>query len=123
MRHPSEKLKKKLKLVYLAYSKKNFYWRQHLSKITLQMGYVPLNPFMISDYFLLDSLPRDKVRLANNNLIMKVDELWVVGDISNGVIAEIKLAEELNKKIRYFSTDGLPKKLREVKKENLKLEK
>jgi len=123
MRRCTDKLKKKLKLVYLAYSKKNFYWRQHLSKITLQMGYVPLNPFMISDYFLLDSVPRDKVRLANNNLIMKADEIWVIGDISDGMAVEIKLAKKLNKKLRYFSTDGLPKRLKEVKKENLKLEK
>ncbi len=123
MKHPAEKLRKKLKLVYLAYSKRNFYWRQHLSKITLIMGYVPLNPFMIFDYFLLDSLPRDKIRLANNNLIMKVDELWVIEDISDGMAAEIKLAEKLNKKIRYFSTDGLPKKLKEVKKGDLEAEK
>lgn len=69
MIHPVDKPKKKIKLVYLAYSKRNFYWRQHLSKITLKMGYLPLNPFMIFDYFLLDSLPRDKVRFANNNLV------------------------------------------------------
>jgi hypothetical protein len=123
MPHPSDKLRQRLKLVFLAYSKKNFYWRQHLSKIALQMGYVPLNPFMLFDYFLLDILPRDKVRLANNNLIMIADELWVIGDISDGVAAEIKLAKELNKKIRYFSTDGLPKRLKEVKKGDLKMEK
>lgn len=87
------------------------------------MGYVPLNPFMLFDYFLLDGLPRDKVRLANNNLVMFADELWVIGDISDGVEAEIKLAKELNKKVRYFSVDELPKKLKEVKGNNLKIEK
>ena len=123
MKHPADKLKKRLILVYLAYSKKNFYWRQHLSKIVLRMGYVPLNPFMIFDYFLLDALPRDKVRLANNNLIMRVDEIWVVGDISDGVAAEIRLARKLKKKIRYFSTNSLPQKLNEVKKIDLEIEK
>ena len=123
MGHPSDKLRKKLKMVFLAYSKKNFYWRQHLQKITLKMGYVPLNPFMIFDYFLLDSLSRDKVRLGNNNLIMIADELWVIGDIPDGVVAEIRLAEELGKKIRYFSIENLPKKLKEVRKSDLKIEK
>lgn len=123
MSHLADKLKKKLKLVYLAYSKKNFYWRQHLSKIALSMGYIPLNPFMIFDYFLLDSLPRDKIRLANNNLIMKADELWAIGDISDGVAAETRLAIKLNKKIRYFSLDSLPEKLKEVKKGDLEIEK
>jgi len=87
------------------------------------MGYAPLNPFMIFDYFLLDTLPRDKVRLANNNLIMRADEVWVIGDISDGVAAEIKLAKRENKKIRYFSTDDLPKRLKKVKKEDLEVEK
>jgi hypothetical protein len=123
MAHPSDKLRKKLRIVFLAYSKKNFYWRQHLQKITLEMGCVPLNPFMTFDYFLLDSLPRDKVRLGNNNFIMAANELWVIGDISDGVAAEIKLAEELNKKTRYFSVDGLPEKLIEVERCDLKLEK
>jgi hypothetical protein len=123
MKHPADKLRKKLKLVYLAYSKRNFYWRQHISRLALKMDYVPLNPYMLFDYFLLDSLPRDKIRLTNNNLIMKVDELWVIGDISDGVAAEIKLAEKLNKKIRYFSIDGLPKRLKEVKKGDLEAEK
>jgi len=123
MGHPSDKLRKKLKMVFLAYSKKNFYWSQHLQKITLKMGYVPLNPFMIFDYFLLDSLSRDKVRLGNNNLIMIADELWVIGDIPDGVVAEIRLAEELGKKIRYFSIENLPKKLKEVRKSDLKIEK
>jgi hypothetical protein len=122
MVHPADKLRKKLKLVFLAYSKKNFFWRQHLSKIVLKMGYVPLNPFMCFDYFLLDSVPRNKIRLANNNLIMNADELWVIGDISDGVVAEIRLAKELKNKIRYFSTDSLPEKLKEVKSYNLKLE-
>lgn len=123
MAHLADKLRKKLKIVFLAYSKKNFYWRQHLQKIALEMGYVPLNPFMTFDYFLLDSLPRNKVRLGNNNLIMIADELWVIGDISDGVIVEIRIAKELNKKIRYFSVDGLPKKLIKVKRGDLKIEK
>ena len=105
MDHPADKLRKKLKIVFIAYARENFCWRQHLSKIALIMGYVPINPFMSFDYFLLDTLPRNKIRLANNNLIMKADELWLVGEVSDGIAAEIKLAKELNKKIRHFSIE------------------
>ena len=32
----------------------------------------------------------------------RADELWVFGKISDGVMAEIKLAKKLGKPIRYF---------------------
>lgn len=116
MIHPSNKLRKKLKLVYLAYAKENFYWRQHLSSLVLKKGYVPLNPFMLFDYFLQDMVERNKVRLANNNLIRIADEVWIIGKISDGVAAEIRLAKELKKPVKYFSTKDLPKKLKETHK-------
>jgi len=54
---------------------------------------------------------------------MITDEVWVIGGISDGVMAEISLAEKLNKRIKYFSTANSPRKLKEVKKGDLKLEK
>jgi len=92
----------KMELVYPAYSKHNFYFRQHISKYVLEQGYVPLNPFMIFEYFMLDTVDRDLIRNANNNLVRRADQLWVFGEISDGVLAEIKLAKELEKPIRYF---------------------
>lgn len=58
---------------------------------------------MIFEYFLLDSVERDTVRNANNNLVIRANELWVFGPVSDGVLAEIKLAKKLQKPIRYFS--------------------
>ncbi len=63
---------------------------------------VPLNPFMLFDYFLLDSVERDLIREANNSLVLRADELWTFGPISNGVLAEILLAQEADKPIHYF---------------------
>lgn len=91
-----------LKVVFAAYSKLNFYFRQHISKFVIEKGFVPLNPFMISDYFMLDTVDRDLVRAANNSMVKRADELWVFGQISNGVLAEIKLAKQLGKPIKYF---------------------
>ncbi len=74
----------------------------HISKYILEAGYVPLNPFMMSEYFMLDTVDRDVVRNANNTLVERADELWIFGEISNGVAAEIELAKKLGKNIRYF---------------------
>ena len=74
----------------------------HISKFVLDKNCVPLNPFMLFEYFMLDTVERDKTREANNNLVKKADELWVFGPISDGVLAEIKLAKEANKPINYF---------------------
>lgn len=84
-----------MKLIYPAHSKHYFFFRMHISKFVLQKGFIPLNPFMIFDYFMLDTVNRDTIRNANNNLIKKADELWVFGPISDGVVGEIKLAQKL----------------------------
>lgn len=92
-------------LVYTAFSKHLFYYRTHISKFVLEKGFVPLNPFMSFDYFLLDTLPRDVIREANNNLVKRCDELWVFGSISDGVWAEITIATALHKSIRFFAIE------------------
>ena len=98
-----EKENKKMKLIYTAFSKKLFYFRAHISKFVLEKNGVPLNPFMIHEYFLLDTIDRDTIRESNNALVSRADELWVFGEISNGVASEIKLAKKQQKPIRYFT--------------------
>ncbi len=66
---------------------------------------MPLNPFMLFDYFLLDSVDRDLVRDANNSIVLRADEIWVFGPISNGVLAEILLAKKAGKSISYFKIE------------------
>lgn len=100
--HPSIHLNKMRPLVYTAMSKHLFYSRMFISKFVIDQGGVPLNPFMIYDYFLLDTVDRDAVREGNNTLVRRADQVWVFGPISNGVVAEIKLARELHKSVRYF---------------------
>lgn len=93
-------------LVYTAMSKHFFYFRAHISKYVLEHGKVPLNPFMLFDYFLLDSVNRDVVREANNSLVLRAEEVWVFGPISNGVLAEITLAKRGGKPISYFRIEN-----------------
>jgi len=110
-----------MKLVFTAISKKLFYFRMHISKFVLEKNYVPLNPFMNFEYFMLDTVDRDKIRKANNALIEKADELWIFGKLSDGVLKEIKLAKEKNKPIKYFIVID-SKEIKQISKEKVKLE-
>lgn len=109
------------KLVYTAMSKHLFYYRMHVSKFVLENGGVPLNPFMIFDYFLLDTVDRNLIREGNNNLVKKADEIWVFGAVSNGVLAEIKIAKEMNKPIKYFKIEK-PHSIVSIEKDKVEME-
>ncbi len=110
-----------MKLVYSAHSKHYFYFRQHISKFVLDQNCVPLNPFMIFEYFMLDTVERSTIRTANNNLVKRADELWVFGPVSDGVLAEIQLAKKEGKPIKYY--DVLEsKKIKEISKDEVEFE-
>lgn len=114
-------IREPLRLVYTAASKHFFYYRMFISKYVVEEGFVPLNPFMIFDYFMLDTVDRDLVRRGNNTIVSRADELWVFGPISNGVLAEIQLAKELEKPIRYFNILK-PHEIVEITKDKLEFE-
>jgi|SRR3989440_4175330 len=101
LRHPK-------KLVYAAMSNRNFYWRHHIQKFVLDSGMVPISPFMLFDYYLLHTVPKQTVREAMNNLLSRSDEVWVFGKLSLGVKVQIGIAKRLNKRIRYFDISELP---------------
>ena len=90
-------------VVFTAMSKKYFYMRFFVTKFALEQGAVPINPFTSFDYFLLDAVERDVVRRANNTLVARADELWVFGDIADGVRAEVVQAQAQNKPVRFFA--------------------
>ena len=110
-----------MKLVYTAISKKLFYFKMHISKFVLEKDCIPLNPFMIFEYFMLDTINRDKIREANNALVEKADELWVFGEVSDGVLVEIKLAKEKQKPIKYFTVID-SKEIKEISKDEVQFE-
>ena len=102
------------KVIFTALSKKNFFQRTRISKFVLEKALIPLNPFMLFDYYLGDGVDHDLVRQANNKLVEKSDEIWVFGEISDGVEREIDIAKKLNKKIRYFDITKLPEEIKEI---------
>ena len=101
LRHPK-------RLVYVAMSNRNFYWRNHIQKFVLDSGMVPVSPFMLFDYYLLHTVPKTVVREAMNNLLARCDEVWVFGRISLGVKVQVGIARRMNKPLRYFDISELP---------------
>ena len=81
-----------------------------------------MSAFMMFAYFLLDTVDRKKLIDANNALIEKCDELWVFGDISEGVKLEIDFAKKLGRKIRYFAVDRMPETVGEIMESQIKYE-
>lgn len=107
-------VQEKIKSVYTAHSKHNFYARKLISAYVLESNKLPLNPFTNWDYFMDDLVDRKFTVRANNNLIYLADELWQFGIISNGCFNEIKLAMKLNKKIKFFSVGKTMQNIKEI---------
>lgn len=96
------------KVVFAAMSKNNFYLREYIIKFILEKGYTPTCAFMMFSYFLLETVERHALIEANNDLIRRSDELWVFGDISDGVYKEIILAQKLKLPVRYYTITNEP---------------
>ncbi|MBN2202869.1 MAG: hypothetical protein JW700_01635 [Candidatus Aenigmarchaeota archaeon] len=117
--HKALELDQKTKIIFIAMSKSMFYFRRHAVKFVLEQGFTPISQYGIFDYFLNDSVDRDLVRKANNNLLRVSDELWVFGPVSDGVMAEIKLAKG-KKPIRYFDVKN--SNIEEIAKDKINFE-
>jgi len=103
------------RVVFAAMSKNNFYLREHIIKFILEKGYTPTCAFMMFSYFLLDTVDRKKLIRANNDLIKRSDELWVFGEISDGVSKEIKLAKKRSMPIKFFEFSDRPRMFRKIR--------
>ena len=121
--HAAIDLQQEKKVVFTAQSCKNFHLRMLICKFVFERGAVPVNPFNVYGYFLYEMVERDLVRNANNNILKRCDELWVFGEISDGVIAEILMFKKLDRPIKYFDITALPSKIIEISGKALKFEK
>lgn len=119
--HEALALEGNRQLVYTAMSKHYFCYRMHISQFVLEQGKAPLNPFMLFDYFLLDSVDRNSIRDANNSIVLRSDQVWVFGPVSNGVLAEIVLAKKTDKPISYFMIEK-PRKITPIPESAVEME-
>jgi len=121
-KHVATTLTEKKKLIFTAQSARNFHQRMLSCRYVFEQGGVRLNPFMMFGYYLYELVERNAVRNGNNNVLAHCDEMWVFGDISDGVAAEIEMAEQQGKPLRYFDISGLPEKIIETNRERLPVE-
>jgi hypothetical protein len=101
-------LRRPKQLIYCALSNRHFFWRQHITKFVLDEGHVPIVPFMLFDYYLLHTVPKEVVREACNNLIVRSDQMWVFGHMSLGVKVQIGIAKRLKKPVRFYDVTDMP---------------
>ena len=111
-----------LPIVFTAQSKAFFYCKGAVCEFVFRQNRLPVNPFMAFGYFLGDRVDRDLVQRANNQLISMCGELWVFGDIANGVMFEILLAKRLGKPIRCFIISAKSSEITEVALKDLRFE-
>lgn len=81
-----------------------------------------MNPFNVFGYFLYELVDRDLVRNGNNNILERCDELWMFGDVSDGMLAEMRMFADTGKPVRYFDISKLPGKITETTLEDLPVE-
>lgn len=111
-----------MRVVFTAQSKAYFYCRDVICQYVFENGFLPLNPFRVFDYFLSDRVDRDLIRRGNNQLIKMCDELWVFGNIADGVLFEIASAINQGKKIRFFSVGTKVEDIKEIDPKDLTFE-
>lgn len=110
------------KVVFAAQSKQTFYCRNAVCEYIFNHDCIPVNPFRIFGYFLDERVDRSRVRNGNNEMIARCDELWVFGQISDGVLFEIALCHRLGKPVRYFSISAIAKEIKELRPDELVFE-
>jgi len=64
--------------------------------------------------YYLNGVDKEQLTQANNTLIDLANEIWVFGDISNGVFNEILSARRKKKNIRYFTVAKSPAEITEI---------
>ena len=113
---------KEKKVVFTAQSKQYFYCRDAVCEFVLRNGCIPVNPFRMFDYFLGDRVDRDLIRNGNNEMIKRCDELWVFGNVSDGVLFEIYMCREMGKVVRFFNIATRALEIKELKAEEINFE-
>lgn len=110
---------KERKVIFTAQSKQFFYCRDVVCEYVLRHGCIPVNPFRIFDYFLSDRVDRDLIRNGNNEMIRRCDELWVFGNVSDGVLFEIYMCRKMGKTVRFFNIATRAQEIKELKAEEV----
>jgi len=87
---------------------KYFKYREWISKFVFDQGAIPINSLMVYGYYLYGMVNRDLIIEAYRTVVGKCDEVWVFGDISDGVKEAMIISKKRNIKLRYFDMSRYP---------------
>lgn len=96
------------KVVFIAMNSKLFRLKEWITKFAFDQKVTPINCLMIYGYYLYDMVPRVKIIEAYKTIVPKCDEVWVFGDISDGIQDGMVIARKNNIPLRYFDISRYP---------------
>lgn len=99
----------KKKVVFVAMNSKYFRLREWITKFVFERGAVPINCLMVYGYYLYDMVPKENVIEAYRTVVLKCDEVWVFGDVSDGVREAMEIAKKNNIPRKFFEMADYPK--------------
>lgn len=108
------KFDKGKKVVFVSQASINMCWARMLCKYVLDQKHVPVNYFTVFANFVHEIADLETMIDSINSLIVRCDELWAFGEISEGMWYEIKMCLELGIPVKFFSISKLPDEIVEI---------
>jgi hypothetical protein len=106
-------------VVFISQSAANMCWSRFLCKFVLEKGHVPVNYFTVFNQFIYEIADQSTMIDSINSLIIRCDELWTFGEISEGMWFEVKMCKELGMPVKHFNIHKLPREINEITEKQL----
>lgn len=74
-------------------------------RFAVDQGAIPIAPHLLFPQFMEEETERELAMFMDIAILSKCKELWVFGDATAGMKAEIAYAEKKQMTIKYFSND------------------
>ena len=108
------------KVIFVSQAATNMCWARLICKYVIEQGYVPVNYFTAFGHFVHEIADLDTMIESINSLIVRCNEMWAFGAISEGMWYEIKMCKELGIPVKYFCIAKLPQKVLRILENDVK---
>jgi len=98
----------KKKVIFIAMNSKLFRLREWITKFVFEQKAIPVNCLMLYGYYLYDMVPRVSIIEAYKSVVVKCDELWTFGDVSDGIRDAMVIAGKNNMPVKHFDISRYP---------------
>lgn len=106
------------KVIFVSQAAVNMCWARLICRYVIKKGHVPVNYFTAFGHFVHEIADQKTMIDSINSLIVRCDEMWAFGAVSEGMWYEIRMCKELGIPVKYFGIEKLPKRIqRKVEKE------